>query len=127
MQEGDRFVGFRAVGAAVQDWSMAGAHKFDFRCKKSDSSRNVVRARDKCPFRVSATYSTARRCVVVVSIGVEHNCIGAGQIETGRQTKEKDNLDKGNNKGKRATPPVPQNKGQGQRRYTFTADPPPPS
>ena len=31
---------------------------------------------------------------------------------TGRQTKEKDNLDKGNNKGKRAAPPVPHNKGK---------------
>ena len=58
----------------MQDWSMAGAHKFNFRYKKSDSSRNiVVCAHDDCPFRVSATYSSTRQCVVVASTGGEHN------------------------------------------------------
>ena len=35
------------------------------------------------PFRISAAYSTTRQCVEVVSIGGEHNCIGAGQIGHG--------------------------------------------
>lgn len=80
MQEGDQVVDSKAFRAATQDWSMARAHKFNFRYKKSDSSRNVVCTYDSCPFRSSATYSTTRQCVGVVSIGGEHNCIGAGRI-----------------------------------------------
>ena len=81
MQEGDEFVSFKAFKAAMQDWAMAGVQKFNLRYKKSDSSRNVVVcAHDDCPFRISATFSSTRQCVVVVSIGEEHNCVGAGQI-----------------------------------------------
>ena len=87
MQEGDEFVNFKAFKAAMQDWTMAGARKFNFRYK-SDSSRNVVVcAHDNCPFRISATYST-RQCVVVVPIGKEHNCIGAGQIIHGPSSQQ---------------------------------------
>ena len=79
MQEGDEFVNSKASKAAMQDWAMAGAHKINLRYKKSDSSRNVVVcAHDNCPFRTSATFSSTRQCVVVVSIGEEHNCAGAG-------------------------------------------------
>ena len=42
MQEGDEFVNFKAFKAAMQNGAMAGAHKFDLRYKKSDSSCNVV-------------------------------------------------------------------------------------
>ena len=84
MQEGDEFVDFKAFKAAMQDWAMTGVPKFNFRYKKSDSSRNVVVcAHDNCPFRISATYSSTRQCVVVVSIGEEHNCISAVQISHG--------------------------------------------
>jgi hypothetical protein len=89
MQEGDEFVDFKAFKAAMQDWAMTGVHKFNFRYKKSDSSRNVVVcAHDNCPFRISATYSSTRQCVVVVSIGEEHNCIGAGQISHGPSSQQ---------------------------------------
>ena len=88
MQEGDEFVNFKAFKAAMQDWTMAGARKFNFRYK-SDSSRNVVVcAHDNCPFRISATYSSTRQCVVVVPIGKEHNCIGAGQISHGPSSQQ---------------------------------------
>ena len=89
MQEGDEFVSFKAFKAAMQDWAMAGAHKFNLRYKKSDSSRNVVVcAHDDCPFRISATFSSTRQCVVVVSIGEEHNCVGAGQISHGPSSQQ---------------------------------------
>ena len=42
MQEGDQFVDFKAFKAAMQDWSVAGAYKFNFRYKKSDALRNIV-------------------------------------------------------------------------------------
>ena len=70
MQEGDQFVDFKAFKAAMQDWSVAGAHKFNFRYKNSDSLRNiVVCAHDDCPFRVRATHIPTRQCVVVASVG----------------------------------------------------------
>ena len=83
MQEGDQFVDFKPFGAAVQDWLMAGAHKFSVRYGGSDSLRNAARAHDDRHFRVSATYSSARQCVVVVSLGGQRNCIGAGPIGYG--------------------------------------------
>ena len=82
MQE-DRFVNSKAFKAAMQDWSVAGAHNLSHRYKNLDSSRNVVWAYDNRPFCVSAAYPTARQCAVVVSIGGEHSCIGAGQIGHG--------------------------------------------
>ena len=89
VQEGDQFVDFKAFKAAMQDWSTTGAHKFNFRYKKSNSLRNiVVCAHDDCPFRVSAIYSSTRQCVVVVSIGGKHNCIGAGQIGCGPSSQQ---------------------------------------
>ena len=33
MREGDQFVDFKALKAAMQDWAMTGAHKFNFRYK----------------------------------------------------------------------------------------------
>ena len=81
MHEGDQFVDFKAFKAAMQNWSVAGAHKINFRYKKLDSWRKIVAcAHDDCPFRVRATYIPTRQCVVVASVGGEHNCIGAGQI-----------------------------------------------
>ena len=72
----------------MQDWAMAGVHKFNFRHEKSDSSRNAVYAHDNCLFRISATYSSTSQCVVMVSVGEEHNCIGTGQISHGPSSQQ---------------------------------------
>ena len=83
MQEGDQFVDFKAFKAAMQDWAMTGAHKFNFCYKKSDSLRNVVCADDNCPFRISATYSSTRQCGAGGWVELEMGGVG-GWVELRR-------------------------------------------
>ena len=72
--EGDEYANFKAFKAITE------AHKFNFRCKKSDSSRYAACAHDNCPFRINVTYSSTRQCFMVVLVGGEHNCIGTGKL-----------------------------------------------
>ena len=79
MQEGYKFANPKAFRAAMQELAMAGAHKFNFRYGKS---RNVC-AHNNYHMRISTIYFPTRQCIVEVSMGEEHNCVGAGQISRG--------------------------------------------
>ena len=53
MEIGDEFVDFKALKAAMADWSITGAHKFTFRHQKSAKARSIlVCAHAGCFFRV---------------------------------------------------------------------------
>ena len=78
IEEGDEFVDFKAFKAAMADWSITGEHKFTFRYQKSDKTRNIiVCAYADYFFRVYAAMNKDRNMVKVVTVNLNHICVGA--------------------------------------------------
>ena len=89
IHENQEFPDFKSFKIAMQDWALTNPMRFSFRYQRSDRKRNVVICvHETCPFRVNATFSAVKECVVVVSVKEDHNCIGSAIVPRGPSSQQ---------------------------------------